>query len=140
MKGRPDFVPIADRIAVFDNDGTLWCEQPMYVQAVFVRDRIQVMARDHPEWKQQQPFKAVLEKNREALANLGQKGLVELVIATHSGMTSDEFASLVRDWIATAKHPRFERPYTRCVYQPMLELLAYLRLDFRTYRTAVTDG
>ncbi|MFO0955969.1 MAG: HAD family hydrolase [Isosphaeraceae bacterium] len=135
----PDFVPAPDRIAAFDNDGTLWCEQPMYVQAVFVRDRIRAMAASHPEWKQQQPFQAVLEGNRQALADLGEKGLVELVTATHAGMTADEFSSLVRDWIATARHPRFDRPYTKCIYQPMLELLAYLRANgFKTY--IVTGG
>ena len=133
-EGSPDFVPIPDRIAVFDNDGTLWCEQPAYVQAVFVRDRVEAMAPDHPEWKQQQPFKALLEKDRAALARLGEKGVVALVTATHAGMTSDEFDLLVRDWMATAKHPRFDRPYTRCVYQPMLELLAYLRANgFQTF-------
>ena len=133
-EGSPDFVPVADRIAVFDNDGTLWCEQPMYVQAVFIRDRIRAMAPGHPEWKEQQPFKALLEKDRAALAGLGEKGLVDLVTATHAGMTSEDFASLVRDWIATAEHPRFGRPYTRCVYQPMLEVLAYLRANgFQTY-------
>lgn len=133
-RGSPDFIPIPNRIAVFDNDGTLWCEQPMYVQAAFVHDRIRIMARDHPEWKRQQPFKAVLESDRAALAGLGEKGLVDLVIATHAGMTSDEFASQVRDWISVARHPRFERPYTRCVYQPMLELLAYLRSNgFKTF-------
>ncbi len=128
-EGTPGFVPVPDRVATFDNDGTLWCEQPVYVQAVFVRDRVRAMAPDHPDWKEQQPFKAILDEDRAALAALGEKGLVDLVTATHAGMTSDEFAALVRDWIATAKHPRFDRPYTRCVYQPMLELLAYLRAN-----------
>jgi hypothetical protein len=133
-KGSPDFVPVADRIAVFDNDGTLWCEQPMYVQAAFVLDRIQAMAPSHPEWRHEQPFKALLEKDREALAMLGEKGLVELVTTTHAGMTSDEFSLLVRDWFSKAKHPRFKRPYQECVYQPMLELLAYLRAnEFQTF-------
>ena len=133
-KDSPGFVPVPDRIAVFDNDGTLWCEQPMYVQAAFVRDRIKAMAPDHPEWKQRQPFKALLENDRAALAASGEKGLVDLVTATHAGMTSEDFASLVRDWIATATHPRFDRPYTTCVYQPMLELLAYLRANgFQTF-------
>jgi hypothetical protein len=133
-EGGPDFVPVADRIAVFDNDGTLWCEQPVYVQAVFIRDRIRALAPSHPEWKQQQPFKSVLDDDRAGLAALGEKGLVDLVTTTHAGMTSEEFASLVSDWIATAKHPRFHRAYTKCVYQPMLELLAYLRANgFKTY-------
>lgn len=133
-KGSPDFVPIADRIAVFDNDGTLWCEQPMYAQAAFLHDRIRAMAPDHPEWKHQQPFKALLEHDRAALARLGTKGLADLVTATHTGMSNDDFAALVRDWIATAKHPRFGRPYTKCVYQPMLEVLAYFRANgFKTF-------
>ena len=133
-KNSPDFVPGPDRIAVFDNDGTLWCEQPLYVQAAFVRDRVKAMAPDHPEWTRRQPFKALLDGDRAALVASGDKGLVDLVTATHAGMTSDDFASLVRDWIGTARHPRFGRPYTECVYQPMLELLDYLRANgFRTF-------
>ena len=133
-EGSPGFVPVADRIAVFDNDGTLWCEQPVYVQAIFVRDRIRSLAPSHPSWQEAQPYKAVLTGDRAALAALGEKGIVELVTATHAGMTADDFAQLVRDWIATAKHPRFDRLYTRCVYQPMLELLAYLRGNgFKTF-------
>ena len=133
-EGPVDFVPAPDRIAVFDNDGTLWCEQPAYVQAVFVRDRIRAMAPDHPEWALERPFKAVLEADRESLAALGQKGLIDLVTATHAGMTSDDFSLLVRDWIATAKHPRFDRLYTECVYQPMLELIAFLQANqFKLY-------
>ncbi len=133
-KDSPDFVPVPDRIAVFDNDGTLWCEQPMYVQAVFVRDRIRAMAADHPEWKNQQPFKALLDNDRIALADIGEKGLVEIVTTTHSGMTTEDFSLLVRNWISTAKHPRFDRLYTACIYQPMVELLTYLRANgFKTY-------
>lgn len=133
-EGGPDFVPEADRIAVFDNDGTLWCEQPVYVQAVFVRDRIRTMAADHPDWRERQPFQAVLQGSRAELAALGEKGIVDLVTATHAGMTTGDFRMIVGDWIATAKHPRFDRLYTRCVYQPMLELLAYLRTHgFKTY-------
>jgi hypothetical protein len=133
-EGGPDFVAPADRIAVFDNDGTLWCEQPMYVQAVFVKDRIRAMAVDHPEWKDLQPFKAVLEGDRERLADLGERALVDLVSTTHAGMTPEAFDGLVRDWIGAATHPRFRRPYTRCVYQPMVELLAFLRANgFKTF-------
>jgi hypothetical protein len=126
-EGSPGFVPAPDRVAVFDNDGTLWCEQPMYVQAAFVRDRIRALAADHPDWKDRQPFKAVLEDDRDALAAIGQEGLVDLVTASHAGMTADEFREIVGAWIATAKHPRFDRPYTRCIYRPMLELMALLR-------------
>lgn len=137
--GSPDFVPAPDRIATFDNDGTLWCEQPVYVQAVFVRDRIRAMAPSHPEWSGIAAFKAVLEDDRKGLAALGEKGIADLVAATHAGMTDDEFREMVRGWIATARHPRFDRPYTRCVYQPMLELLTFLRSkSFQTY--IVTGG
>src|SRR4051812_4846082 len=133
-EGSPDFVRLEDRIAVFDNDGTLWCEQPEYVQAVFVRDRVRAMAPEHPEWKETQPFKALLEGDRKTLAELGERGMVDLVLTTHAGMTDEDFARLVRDWTATARHPRFDRPYTQCVYQPMLELMAYLRANgFKTF-------
>jgi hypothetical protein len=133
-EGSPGFVPAADRIAVFDNDGTLWCEQPVYVQAVFIRDRVRALAPEHPEWRETQPFKALLEGDRKSLAELGERGMADLVMATHAGMTADEFALLVCDWIATAKHPRFDRPYTQCVYQPMVELLGYLRANgFKTF-------
>lgn len=125
--GSPDFVPPADRIAVFDNDGTLWSEQPMYVQLAFVLDRVKSLAPDHPEWKEQAPFNAVLNGDLKALTAAGERGLMELLLATHAGMTSDEFEKVVKDWIATAKHPRYQRPYTECVYQPMRELLDYLR-------------
>lgn len=133
-EGGPDFVPIEERIATFDNDGTLWTEQPNYVQAMFVFDRIAAMAKERPEMKETQPFKAVLEADRATLAALGEQGLVELVTATHSGMSTAEFEKTVRDWIATAQHPRFHRPYTALVYQPMLELLAHLRANgFKTF-------
>ncbi len=133
-KTSADFVPIADRIAVFDNDGTLWCEQPVYVQAVFIRDRVRAMLPEHPEWRVRQPYKALVEDDRVALADIGEAGFADLVAATHGGMTTDEFARLVRDWIAAARHPRFERPYTQCVYRPMVELLEYLRANgFKTY-------
>lgn len=130
----PDFVPEPDRIAVFDNDGTLWVEHPMYTQLAFILDRVKVMAKEHPEWRDLQPFKAVLEGDLSALAASGEKGLVELAMTTHAGMTVDEFQQIVTDWIETARDPRFKRPYTDLVYQPMLELLAYLRANgFKTF-------
>jgi phosphoglycolate phosphatase-like HAD superfamily hydrolase len=133
-EGSPDFVPPAERIAVFDNDGTLWSEQPMYVQLRFALDRVKATADQHPEWKEKEPFKAVLTGDHAALAAAGDKGLVQILAATHTGMTLDEFTAAVTDWIATAKHPKYNRPYTECVYQPMLELLAYLRANgFKTF-------
>ena len=128
-QGGPDFVPPAERIAVFDNDGTLWPEHPMYVQMAFALDRVKVMAALHPEWKDTQPFKAVLEGDMKTLAESGEHGMAELVMATHAGMTTDEFQKIVTDWLATARHPTFKRPYTELVYQPMIELLAYLRAN-----------
>jgi hypothetical protein len=133
-QGGPDFVPPAERVAVFDNDGTLWSEQPMYVQLAFALDRVKALAPQHPEWKDKQPFKAVLEGDMKTLAESGERGLLELIMATHAGMTAEEFAKIVTDWLATARHPRFNRPYTELVYQPMLELLAYLRANgFKTF-------
>jgi phosphoserine phosphatase len=133
-QGGADFVPPAERIAVFDNDGTLWTEHPMYFQLAFALDRVKAMAPTHPEWKDKQPFKAVLEGDMKTLAESGERGLLELVIVTHAGMTTDEFQKIVTDWLATARHPRFNRPYTDLVYQPMLELLAYLRASgFKTF-------
>ena len=133
-KAGKDFVPPADRIAVFDNDGTLWSEQPVYVQLAFAVDRVRALAPQHPEWTTQQPFKGVLEGDLKAAAAAGEKGLLQLLMATHAGTTSDEFARIVTDWLATARHPRFSRAYTELVYQPMLELLAYLRENgFKTY-------
>jgi phosphoserine phosphatase len=133
-EGSPDFVPLEDRIATFDNDGTLWCEQPMYVQLAFALDRVKALADKHPEWKTRQPFQAVLENDLQTLMRGGEKGLVELIMATHAGMTAAEFEHTVLNWLTSAKHPRFQRPYTECVYQPMLELLAYLRgQGFKTY-------
>jgi phosphoserine phosphatase len=132
--GGADFVPPGERIAVFDNDGTLWVEQPIYTQAAFAFDRVKATAPQHPEWATTQPFKAVLDNDPEALAATGVGGLAELVMATHAGMTTDEFATIVTGWAATARHPRFQRPYTELVYQPMLELLGYLRDNgFKTY-------
>jgi len=133
-QGGPDFVAPAERIAVFDNDGTLWSEQPGPVQLAFALDRVKALAPQHPEWKDKQPFKAALEGDMKALAEAGDHGLLDLVMATHAGMTTDEFTKLVTDWLATARHPRFNRPYTELAYQPMLELLAYLRANgFKTF-------
>lgn len=133
-EGSPDFVPPAERIAVFDNDGTLWVEQPIYTQLAFAMDRVKALAEKHPEWRDTQPFQAVLEGDRDALAEAGVKGIVDLVMASHAGMTTDGFAAIVTDWLEGARHPRFDRPYTELVYRPMLELLAYLRANgFATY-------
>ncbi len=133
-EGGPEFVPPAERIATFDNDGTLWAEQHIYFQFAFALDRVKALAPQHPEWKTQQPFKSVLDGDMQTLAASGEKGLVELLIATHTGMTTDEFATAVADWLETAKHPRFKRPYTELVYQPMHELLVYLRENgFKTF-------
>ncbi len=133
-QGGPDYVEPGARIAVFDNDGTLWVEQPMYVQLAFVLDRVKALAPQNPGWKTQQPFKAVLDGNLRALAESGEQGLMQLVATTHAGMTSDEFARIATEWLANARHPRFQRPYTELVYQPMLELLAYLRASgFKTF-------
>ena len=130
----PDFVPPPERIAVFDNDGTLWSEKPFYFQLFFVIDRVKAMAPAHPEWREEQPFKAALEGDLETLFSLGEHGLLELVMATHAGNTTEEFAEIVRDWLRTARHPRFDRPFTDLVFQPMLELLVYLRANgFRTW-------
>ena len=130
----PQHVPPEARIAVFDNDGTLWSEQPMYFQGFFAFDRVKALAPKHPEWKTKQPFQGILDDDMKAVAASGEKGLMEVVAATHAGMTTDEFAQQVREWVATAKHPRFQRGYTELVYQPMLELLGYLRASgFKTY-------
>ena len=133
-QGSADLVPAVDRIAVFDNDGTLWCEHPIYVQLAFALDRVKAMAPMHPEWRGKQPFQAVLDGDLKALAGMGEKGLVEIVLVTHAGMTVDEFSTIVLNWLATARHPRFDRPYTELVYQPMLDVLSYLRANgFETF-------
>ncbi len=133
-KNNPNFIPIADRIATFDNDGNLWSEQPAYFQLFFAIDRIKELAIDHPEWKNQQPFKAVLENDMEELKKQGEHGLLELVMATHAGNTTEEFEADIKDWIATTKHPTKNVSYDKLVYQPMLELLQYLQEnDFKTY-------
>jgi hypothetical protein len=132
--GSPDFVPPPERIATFDNDGTLWAEQPMYFQALFVFDRLRALAPNHPEWKEKEPFASLLKGDMKAVAAGGEKTLMTLLMATHAGMTSEEFEKTVRDWIATAKHPKTGKLYTEMVYQPMLELLSYLRANgFKTF-------
>jgi hypothetical protein len=129
-----DYIVPEERIAVFDNDGTLWSEKPAYFQLLFAIDRIKQLAPQHPEWKTTQPFKAVLDNDMDALADSGEKGLLQLVMASHAGMTTTEFEQIVGDWLMTARHPRFNRPYTELVYQPMLELLNYLRANgFKTF-------
>ena len=129
-----NFVAVSERIATFDNDGNLWSEQPAYFQLFFAIDRVKQLAPEHPEWKTEQPFKAVLEDDMATLAKQGEHGILELVMATHSGITTEEFESIVKDWLSSAKHPRFNRPYTDLVYQPMLELLDFLRSnDFKTF-------
>jgi phosphoglycolate phosphatase-like HAD superfamily hydrolase len=133
-QGSADFVPADRRIATFDNDGTLWCEQPFYFQVAFAFDRVKAMAPQHPDWKTTQPFNAVLDKDMRALAAAGKKGLLQIIAVTHTGMTTGEFSKLVLEWTATARHPRFNRLYTELVYQPMLELLSYLRANgFKTF-------
>jgi phosphoglycolate phosphatase-like HAD superfamily hydrolase len=132
--GSPDFVPAPERIATFDNDGTLWVEQPIYVQFAFALDRVKEMAPDHPEWRQQQPFKAVLDNDMAALADAGEAGAAQIVAVTHAGMTPEEFRHSVKGWLAATKDKRFNRPYDELVYQPMLEVLAYMRANgFKTF-------
>jgi len=132
--GGPDWVPVPERIACFDNDGTLWTEQPVYFQVAFAFDRIKALAARHPEWRTHEPFRSVLADDRAALAALGLKAIVEVIEAAHSGMTTEEFTRTVVDWLETARHPRFDRPYTDLVYQPMIELLALLRAhQFKTF-------
>jgi hypothetical protein len=133
-QGSSTFVPQDQRIATFDNDGTLWVEQPMYTQLAFALARVKTLAPQHPDWKQQQPFEGVLDNDMKSVVASGERGLVQLIVATHSGMTTADFEKIVEDWFRTARHPRFHRPYTACVYQPMLELLAYMRANgFKTY-------
>ena len=133
-QGSPDFVPADKRIATFDNDGTLWVEQPMYTQLFFAFDRVKELAPQHPQWKTQEPFASLLKGDVKGALAGGMKSVSEIVMVTHAGMTTEEFEKIVRDWTATAKHPVTKRPYTEMVYQPMLELLAYLRAkDFKTF-------
>ena len=132
--GSPNFVPVAERIATFDNDGTLWAEQPVYFQFFFAMDRVKALAPEHPEWKEKQPFKAILEGDMKTALAGGEHAILEIVMATHANMTTQEFEQIVKDWLATAKHPRFNKSFTECVYQPMLEVLAYLRANgFKTW-------
>jgi phosphoglycolate phosphatase-like HAD superfamily hydrolase len=133
-EGGPDYVAPAERIATFDHDGTLWAEQPMYFQIMFAMDRVRALAPKHPDWKNKQPFKAVLDRDIKTLAALGETGFLKIMAATHTGITTDDFAKIVADWLATARHPRFDRPYTELVYQPMLELLGFMRANgFKTF-------
>jgi phosphoglycolate phosphatase-like HAD superfamily hydrolase len=137
-EGSPAYVPPARRIATFDNDGTLWAEQPVYFQLAFAIDRIKALAEDHPEWKDTQPYKAVLENDLAALEAAGEKGILEILAATHAGMSTDEFNRIVAEWLRTARHPRFGVPYTDLVYQPMGELLVYLR--DKGFKTFIVSG
>ncbi len=134
----PDFVPEPERIATFDNDGCLWSEKPVYFQLLFAFDRVKALASEHPEWKDKQPFKGVLEGDFEAVAAAGQRALLELIMATHAGMTTTEFEEIVTNWLATARHAELDRPYTELVYQPMLEVLDYLRAH--GFKTFITSG
>ena len=133
----PDFVPEPERIATFDNDGCLWSEKPFYFQLLFAVDRVSELAADHPEWQNTQPFKGAIEGDLEAIAATGEHGLLELVMASHAGMTTAEFEEIVENWLSTARHPELDRPYTELVFQPMLELLDYLRAhEFKTFITS----
>jgi phosphoserine phosphatase len=133
-KGGQDFVPPAERIAVFDNDGTLWAEQPMYFQLAFALDRVKALAPQRPEWKDKEPFASLLKGDLKAALAGGESAILQIVMATHAGMTTEEFEKIVRDWLATAKHPKTGRRYNEMIYQPMVELLRYLRANgFKTY-------
>ena len=132
--GSPDFVPPAERIAVFDNDGTLWAEKPAYFQLLFARDRVKALAPEHPEWQNEEPFASLLNGEMETALAGGEHAILEIIMATHADNTTEEFEAIVKEWIASARHPTAERPYTELVYQPMLELLAYLRANgFKTF-------
>jgi phosphoserine phosphatase len=133
-EGSPDFVPVEQRIATFDNDGTLWSEQPMYFQLFFTLDRVKKLAPSQVDWKEKAPFASILKGDLTGALGGGEKAIVELIMATHTGMTAEEYEQIVKDWIATARHPTTKRPFTDMVFQPMLELLAYLRANgFKTY-------
>ena len=138
-KANPKYVRPEDRIATFDQDGTTWVSHPIYTQAMFALDRVGVLARQHPEWKNQEPFKAVIAGDREAMAKFTEQDWERIVAATHTGMSTEAFLEIVKQWLAMAKHPRFKRPYTELVYQPMIEVMDYLRANgFKTY--IVTGG
>jgi hypothetical protein len=138
QEGGSEFIPISDRIACFDNDGTLWCEQPIVFQVYFAFDRIKMLAPQHPEWKTTQPFKAILEGDMNTALAGGDKALMQILAATHTGMTTEEFEKIVKDWMATAKHPLTGRHYNEMIYQPMVELLKYLRAN--GYKTFIVSG
>ena len=132
--GGPDFVPVPERIAVFDNDGTLWAEQPVYVQVLFAFDRVKALAPQHPEWQAREPFASALKGDLKGALAGGERAIAEIMMATHAGMTTDEFETIVKEWLATARHPVTKQPYTEMVYQPMVELLAYPRANgFKTF-------
>ena len=133
-EGSPEFVPVEERIATFDNDGTLWAEQPLYLQFLFALDRVKVLAPEHPEWATEEPFASLLKGDVKGALAGGEKALLTIVAATHAGMTTDQFEEIVKDWFATAKHPKTGKLYTEMTYQPMVELLAYLRANgFKTF-------
>ena len=134
----PDFIPIPDRIAVFDNDGNLWSEKPVYFQLFFAMDRVKELAPQHPEWETEQPFKAVLDHDMGELMKYGEHGLLQIVMTTHAGNTTEEFECIVKEWLSTARHPRFDKPYTDLVYQPMLELITYLQDN--NFKTFIVSG
>lgn len=137
-EGSADFIPVADRIACFDNDGTLWSEQPMYFQLAFAIDQVKIMAKDHPEWNNKEPFKALLEDDMKKVMNGGEQALFQLAAASHAGMSTEEFDKNVADWIKTAKHPKTGKPYKEMVFQPMIELLHYLQS--KDYKTFIVSG
>jgi phosphoglycolate phosphatase-like HAD superfamily hydrolase len=137
-EGSTDFVPVADRIAVFDNDGTLWSEQPMYFQLAYAIDFVKKEAPSHPEWKEKEPFKSLLEGNLTKVLAGGEHALVQLVMASHAGMSTEAFESSVNQWLSTAVHPKTGKPYQEMIYQPMLELLEYLRAH--QYKTFIVSG
>lgn len=137
-EGSENFIPVSERIATFDNDGNLWSEQPAYFQLFFAIDRIKALAPEHPEWKTTQPYQSVLEDDMKTLMSFGEHGLIEIVMASHAGNTVSEFDQIVKDWLATAKHPRFHRPFTDLVYQPMLELINYLKSN--NFKTFIVSG
>ena len=132
--GSPDFVPPVERIATFDNDGTLWAEQPIYFQFAFTRDRVKALVPQHPEWKTKSPFSKLISTPKEEMVEVSEREMMEMIMVAHAGMSTEEFSKIVSDWIATAKHPKTGKLYTEMVYQPMLELLAYLRANgFKTF-------
>ncbi|THD65673.1 haloacid dehalogenase-like hydrolase [Robertkochia marina] len=137
-EGGPGFIPEEDRIATFDNDGTLWAEKPVYFQLLFAIDRVKTMAPDHPEWKTEEPYRAILENDMESLKDQGMKGIATLVMTTHAGMSPEEFQKIVQEWMSVAQHPETGKPFDQMVYQPMLELLNYLRAN--KFRTFIVSG